>query len=57
MKANHDFICEVCGEKDLVPSIVALRANYGSIHDGENILLCVCGKCIDKIFDSICEEG
>jgi len=56
MKTNSNFICDVCGKTDLIPSTVVLRAEYGSVHDGENILLCVCGKCIDKIFEMIYKE-
>lgn len=55
---NHDFICEICGQLDLIASTIILEANYGSVNDGERLELNVCGDCIDKIYDAIqCIQG
>ncbi len=53
---NYDFICDVCGRRDLVPSIVTLKANYGSTHDGEHKRLEVCGDCLDWLFEGLVQE-
>lgn len=57
MEQNGDFInddgfrCPLCGEMDLIASIVRLEANYGSReHDMERLTVHVCGACIDKLF-------
>lgn len=55
-KQNEDFICAICGKRDLVPSIVALMANYGSVHDGEHKRLEVCGDCFDWLFEGLVQE-
>lgn len=49
-------VCEVCGQEDLCLSTIQLRANYGSIHDGERITLHVCGDCIDRLFDLLLND-
>lgn len=55
---NHGFICELCGQSDLIASIIILKANYGSVNDGEHLELNVCGECIDKIYGAIqCIQG
>ncbi len=57
-KPNHSFICEICGQADLIASSIILEANYGSINDGERLEINVCGDCIDKIYDAIqCIQG
>lgn len=50
---NTGFICEMCGQPDMVASKVILEANYGSVNDGERVTLAVCGNCIDKLFTTI----
>ena len=57
LKQDYGFICELCGRLDLVPSIIKLDANYGSEFDGERISLCLCGKCMDRIFKMIKHTG
>ena len=47
---NTGFICEICGQPDIVASKIILQANYGSANDGERVTLDVCGNCIDKLF-------
>ena len=47
---NTDFICELCGQPDMVASKVILEANYGSANDGGRVTLDVCSNCIDKLF-------
>ena len=55
---NHDFICEICGQSDLIASTIILKAKYGSVNDGERLELNVCGDCIDKIYGTIqCIQG
>lgn len=53
MTANDDFICEVCGRPDLVPSMVTICANYGSQHDGETVTVKLCGECVDWLLDGL----
>ena len=48
-----DFICPVCGQRDYVPSMITLRANYGSIHDGDRVTIYICGSCFDKLVSII----
>lgn len=55
-KQNYDFICDVCGKRDLVPSTITLKANYGSTHDGERKKLHVCGQCLDWFFDGLVQR-
>lgn len=52
-KPNHSFICEICGQADLIASTIILEANYGSVNDGEHLELNVCGNCIDELFSTI----
>lgn len=47
------FVCEVCGNTDLVPSNIILECNYGSAYDGERITLAICGNCADRLHDKI----
>ena len=51
MQTNMDFICPLCGKRDLFPSIVKLEANYGSVYDGERVTVNVCGLCIDSMVE------
>lgn len=51
--SNGDFVCEVCGQSDLVPSTVTIQANYGSQHDGETVTVQLCGDCVDKLLDGL----
>lgn len=54
MKANTNFVCAMCGKHDDFPSYVDLIAGYGSTkHDGDVLSICVCGDCIDKLFDAV----
>lgn len=53
---NYDFICPLCREHDLVPSEITLQANYGSIYDGERVIIQLCGECFDVIFGTIIEN-
>lgn len=47
-------VCEVCGRSgELCLSEIIFRAGYGSTRDGEELVLCVCGECIDRAFDFI----
>lgn len=49
----EDYICEVCSRKMLVPSQIKLSAGYGSIYDGESILLSVCPACFDAVISCL----
>ena len=44
------FHCEICGKEDEIPSRITIKANYGSVHDGERLTLDICGECADFIF-------
>lgn len=50
---NTGFICEMCGQPDIVASKVIIEANYGSVNDGERVTLEVCSDCIDWLFSVI----
>lgn len=50
---NASFICEICGQPDMVASKVILEASYGATNDGERVMLDVCGNCIDKMFSYV----
>ena len=50
---NGEFHCEICGGDDYVPSKIAVSASFGSVHDGEQLTLDVCGQCADAVFDLI----
>lgn len=54
---NDDFICEICGKRDYVPSELAISANYGSVHDGEQLTLDICGECADAVFNLILKRA
>lgn len=51
--ANTHFVCKICGVQHYVASIITLQANYGSIHDGEQMMFYVCGDCMDKLYGII----
>lgn len=53
---NNSFICHLCHGSDYVPSEIILRANYGSIYDGERMTIKLCGDCFDKIHEAITEN-
>lgn len=46
---NEDYACEVCGAKDYVLSRIHITACFGSMHDGADVTLNVCGKCLDAV--------
>ena len=50
---NGDFICELCGRRDLALSALRLRCNYGSKNDGEELELNICGNCADMAYKHI----
>lgn len=52
-QSNKGFICEICGQPDMVASKVILEANYGSVNDGERLELHICADCIDELFSFI----
>jgi len=54
---SESFVCDLCDQTDLVPSLVELAANYGSVHDGERVKLRICGNCMDWLFDGIFKCG
>ena len=58
-QSNHSFIfnCELCGQEERFKSEITLRANFGSVYDGEILTLSVCGDCIDKIFNYIRKDN
>lgn len=43
-------VCDICGKNELVLSEIIFNANYGSKHDGEHLILKVCGNCFDMLF-------
>lgn len=47
------FVCPTCGKHTFVPSRVTLEANEGSIHDGEQATINLCGECVDWFFDAV----
>ncbi len=47
---HDDFVCPMCGERDICPSEVIFRFRYGSNNDGETVSRLMCGKCIDLFF-------
>ena len=56
MVQNEDFIpeyCELCGKAELSLSVLRLTCGYGSLNDGEDITLNICGDCADRIFEYI----
>ena len=56
LESNIGFInknCECCGMPDLVMSELHLVCNYGSINDGEEIRLALCGCCADEVYKFI----
>lgn len=52
---NYGFICEICGETDLVMSSLKLSCNYGSNYDGTDLTLSICGNCADRFYKYILE--
>lgn len=56
MEQNMNFVCEICGQPDMIASRLILEANYGSVNDGERITLDVCGGCIDRLFAVVLEQ-
>lgn len=46
------FICKCCGKEEDFPSIATFEARYGSRYDGETMVLEICGKCVDMLFDA-----
>lgn len=59
IKQNHNSItsvCERCGKKGFKLSNIKLICNYGSKYEGEILNLDICGKCADKIFDTIIKQ-
>ena len=53
---NSDFInkkCKMCGKEELALSVIELSCGYGSLNDGENIRLNICGECADKVYSLI----
>lgn len=60
MKRKTDFIhdkCEMCGKQELSLSTLRLICGYCSQHDGERIVLNICGDCADKIYGLIKKGG
>lgn len=60
MEPKTDFInpkCAICGNEDIhgsgTLSAITLTAGYGSVHDGEQITLYICGTCMDWFFNSL----
>lgn len=49
----EDFHCELCGAKDLVPSIITLELNYGSRYDGDRLTLELCSDCADRLYEAL----
>ncbi len=56
-KHQLDFLCPVCGKQDFVPSVITFQANYGSIHDGEQVSVYICGDCLDRLLSVACLFG
>ena len=50
---NTDFVCEICGKRDIVLSSLRLQCNYGSANDGEKLRLNICGTCADMVYERI----
>lgn len=50
-----NFYCDLCGSEGLIPSRIIVECNYGSINDGERLMLEICGNCADRIYSSIVE--
>lgn len=46
-------ICEVCGAKEWVLSRIHITAFYGSVYDGADVTLNVCGKCLDAVISCL----
>ena len=56
MRQNYSFIsnvCERCGGSDMGYALSEMHVicGYGSKHDGEEIRLALCGKCVDELFE------
>lgn len=57
--ANESFIdhkCRICGgtdTADMALSELIVNAGYGSMHDGQQLRLVICGECVDKILSII----
>lgn len=59
LERKLDFIhnsCELCGKAELSLSELHLICGYGSLNDGEDITLNICGDCADRIFGIILKE-
>ncbi len=54
---EHSPICQSCAKEDLCLSEITLRANYGSVHDGECLTILLCGECFDKLYKAIIENN
>lgn len=54
---NDGFICPFCHEHDYAPSEIILQANYGSIYDGERVVIQLCGECFDKFWEQATAKG
>lgn len=58
--SKTDFIhnnCELCGKRDMSLSLLRLMCGYGSLNDGEDITLNICGECADRIYQIIQKES
>ena len=53
----EDYICEVCGAKEWVLSRIHITACYGSVHDGADVTLNVCGKCLDAVISCLSQRA
>lgn len=57
-QSNSGFICECCGRHEIYsPCRITLDAAYGSIHDGEQRTLEICGACFDRMWNLVQELG
>lgn len=48
-----NFYCDICGKESLIPSRIIIECNYGTIYDGEKLMLEICGDCADRVYSNI----